>query len=220
MRHLVPADRRPARRLPHHPRQDRAPTRAAGADPDPRQCGVRRSGRSSSEREHTLELSIDRGNLWVDGDPTRLEQVVVNLLTNAAKYTEDGGHIRLSARDEGDEVVISVKDDGVGIPPEKLPADVRAVRPGGPLARPLRGGARHRADAGQEARRDARRQRRGRRAKGPARGASSPSGSRGPRRPATPEAEAHDPAAAGRGGRHGSWSSTTTWTRPAGWRGS
>ena len=45
----------------------------------------------------------------------------MNLLNNAAKYSENGGHIRLSARVEGDEVVISVKDRGIGIPPEKLP---------------------------------------------------------------------------------------------------
>ena len=46
-----------------------------------------------SERNHTLESAIDRGNLWVDADPTRLEQVIVNLLNNAAKYSENGGRI-------------------------------------------------------------------------------------------------------------------------------
>jgi CheY-like chemotaxis protein len=45
----------------------------------------------------------------------------VNLLNNAAKYSGNGGHIRLSAHVQGDEVVISVKDQGVGIPPEQLP---------------------------------------------------------------------------------------------------
>ncbi len=73
------------------------------------------------ERKHTLELAIDRGNLWVSADPTRLEQVVVNLLNNAAKYSENAGRIRLEARTEGDQVVIRVEDQGVGIPPEKLP---------------------------------------------------------------------------------------------------
>jgi PAS domain S-box-containing protein len=73
------------------------------------------------ERKHTLETAFDRGNLWVNVDPTRLEQVVVNLLNNAAKYSENEGHILLSARNEGSEVVISVKDRGVGIPPAKLP---------------------------------------------------------------------------------------------------
>jgi CheY-like chemotaxis protein len=46
---------------------------------------------------------------------------VVNLLTNAAKYTEAGGHISLHAKNDGNEIVISVRDNGMGIPPEKLP---------------------------------------------------------------------------------------------------
>lgn len=73
------------------------------------------------ERKHTLELVIEPGNLWVDVDPTRLEQVVVNLLNNAAKYSENEGHIRLEARRERREVVISIRDEGVGILPEKIP---------------------------------------------------------------------------------------------------
>jgi PAS domain S-box-containing protein len=73
------------------------------------------------ERKHTLETAIERGNLWVEGDPTRLEQVVVNLLNNAAKYSDNAGHILLSARVEDGHVVISVKDRGVGIPSERLP---------------------------------------------------------------------------------------------------
>jgi signal transduction histidine kinase/CheY-like chemotaxis protein len=75
----------------------------------------------AEERKHTLEVAIDRGNLWVNADPTRLEQVVVNLLNNAAKYSENAGHIRLSAENRGDGLVISIQDKGVGIPPEKLP---------------------------------------------------------------------------------------------------
>jgi PAS domain S-box-containing protein len=73
------------------------------------------------ERKHTLTVAAGRGNLWVDADPTRLEQVVINLLNNAAKYSENGGHISLSAGHEDGEVVIRVKDAGIGIPPEKLP---------------------------------------------------------------------------------------------------
>ena len=72
------------------------------------------------ERKHTLELSVRRGTLWMDADPTRLEQVIVNLLNNAAKYSENSGRIRLTAYNEGREVVISVEDKGIGIPPEKL----------------------------------------------------------------------------------------------------
>ena len=77
--------------------------------------------RGANMQPQKLETAIDRGNLWVNIDPTRLEQVVVNLLNNAAKYSENGGYILLSAHIEGNEVVISVKDRGVGIPPAKLP---------------------------------------------------------------------------------------------------
>jgi CheY-like chemotaxis protein len=59
--------------------------------------------------------------LRLDGDPTRLEQVLVNLLNNAAKYTPEGGRIWLTAGREGDEVFIEVRDTGLGIAPELLP---------------------------------------------------------------------------------------------------
>ena len=66
-------------------------------------------------------MIIERGRLWVDADPTRLEQVVVNLLNNAAKYSENGGHIWLSASHEASDIAIRVKDAGIGIAPQKLP---------------------------------------------------------------------------------------------------
>ncbi len=73
------------------------------------------------ERRHAVRLSVPRG-LYVEADPVRLAQVVSNLLTNAAKYTDPGGHIEVHA-ERGDEgVTLSVKDDGVGIEPELLPA--------------------------------------------------------------------------------------------------
>jgi PAS domain S-box-containing protein len=69
--------------------------------------------------ERKLELGVSlSGTLRIEADPLRIEQVLVNLLTNAAKYTDFGGHIGLSARDEGSEVVIKVWDTGVGITPE------------------------------------------------------------------------------------------------------
>jgi signal transduction histidine kinase len=73
------------------------------------------------ERGHMLDVSIEEGRLPLHVDATRVGQIVSNLLTNAAKYTDGGGRIRLAARREGHQVAISVKDDGIGIPPEKLP---------------------------------------------------------------------------------------------------
>ncbi|MFO0960404.1 MAG: PAS domain S-box protein [Isosphaeraceae bacterium] len=74
-----------------------------------------------SARGHHLQVDIGEGPLRVDGDATRLAQVVTNLLNNAAKYTPAGGHIRLSARRDGGRVAILVVDDGEGITPEMLP---------------------------------------------------------------------------------------------------
>ena len=56
----------------------------------------------------------------LDADPVRLDQVIANLLNNAAKYTDPGGDIHLTARRDGNEAIISVRDTGVGIEPEKL----------------------------------------------------------------------------------------------------
>lgn len=70
---------------------------------------------------HTLTLDVESGPIWLEADLTRLSQVVSNLLNNAAKYTPEGGKICLSARSQGGEAVISVSDNGVGIPPEMLP---------------------------------------------------------------------------------------------------
>jgi len=72
-------------------------------------------------RKHELSMSLPAEPIWLQGDPTRLEQVVVNLLNNAAKYTDEGGHIRLTVQQEGGEVVLFVRDTGVGIAPELLP---------------------------------------------------------------------------------------------------
>jgi len=69
---------------------------------------------------HRFSVSLPPAPLCVVGDPCRLVQVLVNLLNNATKYTPDGGEIRIEAVREGGDVVIRVKDNGVGIPPEKL----------------------------------------------------------------------------------------------------
>jgi PAS domain S-box-containing protein len=73
------------------------------------------------ERKHRLVTDFREGGLPLCADPSRVQQIVANLLTNAAKYSEDGGRIELSAARDGDEIVIAVKDTGMGIPPEKLP---------------------------------------------------------------------------------------------------
>ena len=58
--------------------------------------------------------------LRVDGDEARLAQVLANLLTNAGRYTPPGGRIRLEATRQGDEVVITVRDNGIGMEPDVL----------------------------------------------------------------------------------------------------
>jgi len=69
---------------------------------------------------HRVLLELPAEVVTVDADAARLEQVIANLLNNAAKYTDAGGEVRLAMRREGDEAVISVRDTGVGIEPEKL----------------------------------------------------------------------------------------------------
>ena len=70
---------------------------------------------------HTLAIDLPAAPLPVYADPTRLAQVLANLLNNAAKYTEPGGHIWLSAAREHGQVILRVRDSGIGIPPEMLP---------------------------------------------------------------------------------------------------
>jgi PAS domain S-box-containing protein len=73
------------------------------------------------ERGLTLSVSLPPEPVCVEADPTRLQQVAGNLLTNAGKYTDPGGHILLTVRQEGAEVVLRVRDTGIGIHPEMLP---------------------------------------------------------------------------------------------------
>jgi signal transduction histidine kinase/ActR/RegA family two-component response regulator len=72
-------------------------------------------------RHQQLRVQIPAQPLLVDGDPVRLVQVVGNLLHNAAKYTGTGGAISVTARQEGDAVLIEVQDTGIGIAAEALP---------------------------------------------------------------------------------------------------
>ena len=73
------------------------------------------------QRSHELSIEVPREGLLVDGDPVRLAQVVSNLLTNAAKYTQKRGHIAVRAVLEAGQVVLTVVDDGPGLPKDLLP---------------------------------------------------------------------------------------------------
>ena len=73
------------------------------------------------QRGQLLSVDLPAVPIRLRADPTRLEQVIDNLLTNAAKYSDPGGRIALSARLEGDWAVVRLKDSGIGIAPKKLP---------------------------------------------------------------------------------------------------
>src|SRR5262249_19223296 len=68
----------------------------------------------------TLIVSVPPESLQLDADPTRLTQMIGNLLHNAAKFSERAGRIWLTAERQGDEAVIRIRDEGAGIRPELL----------------------------------------------------------------------------------------------------
>ena len=70
---------------------------------------------------HELTVSLGDEPLFVDADLTRLAQVFANLLTNSAKFTPPRGHIWIAAERHGDDIVVAVRDTGIGIPPDALP---------------------------------------------------------------------------------------------------
>jgi signal transduction histidine kinase len=72
------------------------------------------------ERGHALDIAIPDAPIHAEGDDARLVQILTNLLSNAARYTPDGGRIRLSIGQEDGAVVLKVKDNGIGIPNEML----------------------------------------------------------------------------------------------------
>ncbi len=72
-------------------------------------------------RKHSVSLVYCSDHLWAEADPTRLEEVLVNLLGNAAKYTPDGGAIEVACELQQDYALVRVRDNGVGIDKELLP---------------------------------------------------------------------------------------------------
>ncbi|MGC4116051.1 MAG: HAMP domain-containing sensor histidine kinase [Myxococcales bacterium] len=72
------------------------------------------------QKNHQLELDLPPASVWVDADAVRIQQVLGNLLHNAAKYTDPGGHVKLQVRREADDAVVRVSDDGIGLAPEAL----------------------------------------------------------------------------------------------------
>ena len=71
--------------------------------------------------KQALRLSLAIDGVWVYGDPTRLTQLFSNLILNASKFSPEGSPIYLSAQQEGQQVRVSVRDEGIGISPEKQP---------------------------------------------------------------------------------------------------
>ena len=70
--------------------------------------------------KHEVCVTLPPKSIYVHADPVRLVQVFSNLLNNACKYTEPGGRIWVTAQRQGSDVLVSVKDTGIGIPPEML----------------------------------------------------------------------------------------------------
>ncbi len=86
-------------------------------------------------RGHTLEISLPDASVHVEGDTVRLQQVITNLLVNAARYTEPSGHVSLTCAVDGGEVSLCVRDNGRGLGPRELETLFDPERPG-----PRRGG--------------------------------------------------------------------------------
>ncbi len=72
------------------------------------------------ERAQRLDVELPAPGVAVDGDHLRLSQILLNLLLNAANYTQEGGQISLTAGGDGDQAIIRVSDNGPGIPPDRL----------------------------------------------------------------------------------------------------
>jgi PAS domain S-box-containing protein len=85
------------------------------------QAAVETSRAAVDQRRQNLQLILPASAVMVPGDATRLQQVFVNLIDNAAKYSQPGGHIWVKLYLEGEDAVVRVEDDGIGIAPDMLP---------------------------------------------------------------------------------------------------
>jgi PAS domain S-box-containing protein len=74
-----------------------------------------------NEQKHELLVTLAPEPVLLEADPTRLEQILANLLNNAAKYTDRGGHINLTVRRQANDVEVQVRDTGIGISADMLP---------------------------------------------------------------------------------------------------
>jgi PAS domain S-box-containing protein len=85
------------------------------------QCAIETAGPQMEANGHTFTVTLPPQPVYLFGDLTRLSQVIWNLLNNSAKYTESGGNIALIAETNGDEAIVTVRDNGIGIAAESLP---------------------------------------------------------------------------------------------------
>jgi PAS domain S-box-containing protein len=91
-------------------------------------------------KRHRLSVELPEQPMWLEGDAVRLAQVFSNLLINAAKYTDAGGQVQLQAVRAGPEIVVTVRDNGVGIAAEVLPRLFMPFSPGAAAGQPASGG--------------------------------------------------------------------------------
>ncbi len=169
---------------------------------------------------HELTVALPPEPVALDADLTRLAQVFGNLLDNSAKYTEPGGRIRLTARRDGEQVLVAVRGHRDRHPCLGPAEHLRHVQPGGPIHRAEHGRPGNRARARQGPGRDARRDGRGGEPRsGPGQHvhgqAAGPAGPGRSRRPARRPGKARAPPPRGGGA---SWWWTTTGTRRSPWR--
>jgi signal transduction histidine kinase len=102
-----------------------------------RRC-VSTLGDAGRLQRHTLKLDLH--TVWIEGDPVRLEQVIINLVDNAVKYTPEFGAIELAVHASGRRAVLEVRDSGIGIPAHLLPRLFEAFVQGEPGSRHSHGG--------------------------------------------------------------------------------